>query len=130
MTGLDLSEDSDEDVDEKEGKDEGMVRNTRRKERGCHVIKLACGWDHCLALSSDGVVRSWGSGQNGKLGRGTEESAAEPMIVSGLLGQRVVHIAAGCEHSIALTENGVLYTWGHGDGGRLGRGDNVQVIYI
>ena len=30
----------------------------------------------------------------------------------------------GCEHSIAISLNGELYTWGHGDSGRLGHGDD------
>ena len=33
-------------------------------------------------------------------------------------------ISAGCEHSAVISDDGMLYTWGHGDGGRLGHGDN------
>ena len=33
---------------------------------GIVIAKVACGWDHCLALDNRGKVLSWGSGQNGK----------------------------------------------------------------
>ena len=33
---------------------------------GVKIVKIACGWDHCLALNSAGKVLSWGSGQNGE----------------------------------------------------------------
>lgn len=36
---------------------------------GVIIVKIACGWDHCLALNSAGKVLSWGSGQNGKQSR-------------------------------------------------------------
>ena len=36
---------------------------------------------------------------------------------------RVIHAEGGCEHSIAICEPGLLFTWGQGDGGRLGHGD-------
>jgi hypothetical protein len=37
-----------------------------------------------------------------------------------------VKIAAGCEHSAGITASGDLFAWGHGDGGRLGLGTNIQ----
>ena len=33
-------------------------------------------------------------------------------------GSKIVKISAGCEHSACIDSNGILYTWGHGDGGR------------
>lgn len=30
------------------------------------ITRIACGWDHCLALDNKGKVLSWGSGQNGQ----------------------------------------------------------------
>lgn len=38
----------------------------------------------------------------------------------------MVAFSAGCEHSAAITADGEVYTWGHGDGGRLGLGNNAQ----
>jgi alpha-tubulin suppressor-like RCC1 family protein len=30
-----------------------------------NIVKVASGWDHCLALDKSGALYSWGSGQNG-----------------------------------------------------------------
>ena len=49
---------------------------------GVSVSKIVCGWDHCLALDSKGRLMSWGSGQNGKLGTGNEETLHPTFIHS------------------------------------------------
>ena len=103
-----------------------FANSADEKERTTRIVRLACGWDHCLALDNKGLVRSWGSGQNGKLGRGNEESVSAPSVIVALEGLKIISISAGCEHSAAITDSGLLYTWGHGDGGRLGHGDNNQ----
>ena len=103
-----------------------FTNSADEKERTTRIVRLACGWDHCLALDNKGLVRSWGSGQNGKLGRGNEESVSAPSVIVALEGLKIISISAGCEHSAAITDTGLLYTWGHGDGGRLGHGDNNQ----
>lgn len=82
------------------------------------------GGKHCLALSSDGDVYSWGEGDDGKLGHGTKSSCDRPRIIECLRGKEVVDIACGGAHSGCLTANGELYTWGKGRYGRLGHGDS------
>lgn len=34
----------------------------------------------------------------------------------------VPQVAAGAKHTLALTAKGEVYSWGHGDNGRLGHG--------
>ena len=87
-----------------------------------NVVHVACGWDHSLAVTAEGLLYTWGAGTNGKLGHGNETDRALPTCVEGLRGQIVIQAEAGCEHSAALTSDGELYTWGHGDSGRLGHG--------
>jgi alpha-tubulin suppressor-like RCC1 family protein len=36
---------------------------------------------------------------------------------------KVIEIAAGEDHSLALTEAGEVFSWGHGLYGQLGQGD-------
>ena len=54
-------------------------------------------------------------------------SCEEPTLIKSLLSnkessRRVVYIAAGSGYSAAITNLGVLYTWGAGSYGRLGHG--------
>ena len=50
------------------------------------------------------------------LGHGNENNVKfnEPRLVKGLANKKVVDIALGEYHSVALTEDGSVYTWGYG----------------
>jgi hypothetical protein len=90
------------------------------------IVTITSGWDHCMALDNEGKVLSWGSGQNGKLGHSSEENISVPCYIPELEDTKIIAIAAGCEHSAAISIDGTMYSWGHGDGGRLGLGNNTQ----
>lgn len=91
---------------------------------GIKITSITSGWDHCLSVDEHGKVLSWGSGQNGKLGHGNEDNITVPCYISALDKYRVIMLSAGCEHSAAITEDGELFTWGQGEGGRLGYGND------
>lgn len=40
---------------------------------GHHVVSVACGWAHSIALSQSGQVWVWGSNSHGQLGLPKEE---------------------------------------------------------
>ncbi|KAG7385311.1 hypothetical protein PHYPSEUDO_001613 [Phytophthora pseudosyringae] len=88
------------------------------------IVKVACGWDHSLVVSASGKVFTWGSGTNGKLGHGDEESFDIPTLVRSMEGKRVKDAKAGCEHTVFLSYDHELWTCGQGDSGRLGHGDS------
>lgn len=88
------------------------------------IVKVTCGWDHSLAVSSQGTIFSWGSGSNGKLGHGDEENCDVPTAIRSMIGKYVKDVKAGCEHSVMLTDDFEVWTCGQGDSGRLGHGDN------
>lgn len=88
------------------------------------ILKVSCGWDHSIAISAAGQVFTWGSGANGKLGHGDEESCDLPTLVKDMDGKVVVDAKAGCEHTVLLTAHHEVWTFGHGDSGRLGHGDS------
>jgi len=94
--------------------------------------QVACGTHHTLMMTETQEVWTWGSGEFGKLGIGDEEKHAEPIMITALQGVGVIEISTGGFHSAALTGEGHLYTWGGGDKGQLGHGDdnsqNVPVI--
>ncbi|KAK7840960.1 ultraviolet-b receptor uvr8 [Quercus suber] len=90
---------------------------------GLKIKQIACGDSHCLAVTVDGEVQSWGRNQNGQLGLGTTEDSLVPQKIQAFQGVSVKMVAAGAEHTAAVTEDGELYGWGWGRYGNLGLGD-------
>jgi alpha-tubulin suppressor-like RCC1 family protein len=89
------------------------------------AVAITAGQFHTLALRRDGTVWSWGGNTFGQLGRGitagvTSADDPAPAAVPGLLG--VTMIAAGEDHSAALTSDGQVWTWGDNLYGQLGDG--------
>uniref|UniRef100_A0A6B2EBN7 HECT-type E3 ubiquitin transferase n=1 Tax=Phlebotomus kandelakii TaxID=1109342 RepID=A0A6B2EBN7_9DIPT len=87
-------------------------------------VAVNSGGKHCLALTSDGEVYSWGEGEDGKLGHGNRLSYDRPKLIEALSGVGVVDIACGSAHSACITSQGLVLTWGKGRYGRLGLGDS------
>jgi alpha-tubulin suppressor-like RCC1 family protein len=96
------------------------------------VVQVAAGYDHCLALLSDGSVVAWGNNDRGQLGNGTSGSGtgkAYPVRVRGVGGSGyltgVVEIAAGYKCSLARLSDGRVVAWGYsyvlGDGNTADR---------
>ncbi len=92
---------------------------------------IAAGYDHSLAVLSNGSVRAWGANQFGQLGIGGggtlcgKGSAATPCstIPYGIGGlTNVVAVAAGVRFSLALLSNGTVWSWGEDQFGQLGTG--------
>nr|XP_014343905.1 PREDICTED: E3 ubiquitin-protein ligase HERC2 [Latimeria chalumnae] len=91
-------------------------------------VAVNSGGKHCLALSSEGEVYSWGEAEDGKLGHGNRSPCDRPRVIESLRGIEVVDIAAGGAHSACITAAGELYTWGKGRYGRLGHGDSEDQL--
>jgi len=92
------------------------------------VAGSSSGFGGCRNISGveDGglAVFSWGRGEDGQLGIGDTSDQDEPTYVDALRGVGVRQIACGSGHTVVLTTDGEVYTWGRGDDGRLGHGDN------
>jgi alpha-tubulin suppressor-like RCC1 family protein len=103
---------------------------------------IAAGGQHSLALLDDSTVWSWGDNVGGKLGdflfsdpistRPRQAQCDSARVGCGALVMvdhgattfpfpDVVDIAAGGEHSMALREDGGVWTWGADSSGQLGR---------
>ena len=91
---------------------------------GSPVLMVSCGLRHTLAVTARAQVFSWGYGGEGRLGHGDSEDRLVPRpIPTKCLGGAVALVAAGWEHSVAVTEEGDVFTWGYGGVGRLGHSD-------
>ena len=93
---------------------------------GQRVVAVSAGLAHTLAITTDGAVWSWGDGGAGRLGHGDGQDRLLPKAVEAFAGQRVVAVSAGAQHSLALTANGAVWSWGSEIFGKLGHGDTQQ----
>ncbi len=98
--------------------------------QGKTVTAIAAGTYHNLALCSDGTLAAWGYNGDGQVGDGSGLAYRRvPVAVEQggvLAGKRVVSIAAGRSHSIALCSDGTVVAWGANDDGRLGDGTQIS----
>jgi len=92
-----------------------------------NVRSVAAGTLHSLVLSHAGAVWSFGAGWEGPLGHGNEATIAFPMRISALDKVTIETIAAGRAHSLALSADGALYSWGWGRHGQLGHGERASL---
>lgn len=103
------------------------------------VVQVACGGMHLAALTHDNKILTWGINDQGQLGRDTGEGAvmksiddnnsvhsedsdsglnpleSTPMPVSASSfpeGTTFVKLSAGDGHTLALTDEGLVYGWG------------------
>ncbi|XP_032885474.1 probable E3 ubiquitin-protein ligase HERC3 [Amblyraja radiata] len=84
------------------------------------VVQVACGWRHTLALCEDGSVFAWGAGNDGQLGSGEcQEFVSQPRKVTQLEGP-IVQVRCGHSHSLALSQDCTVYSWGQNIYGQLG----------
>ncbi|KAI9433482.1 RCC1/BLIP-II [Lactarius indigo] len=105
-----------------------------------HVRAAAAGITFTLFLTGHGKIYACGSGEKGQLGNGrTGEHIAtgnrtgfdiesEPIPVKGLDDKKILHIACGQQHSIALDDEGLVYVWGYNGYCRLGLGNQRDVL--
>ncbi len=96
---------------------------------GKTILKVACSFDHTVALCSDGTLLSWGEGFYGALGRGslTTRDQPGPVDQTGVLaGKRVVSIAVGNRHTLVLCSDGTLASWGENGQGQIGDGTTTK----
>lgn len=77
---------------------------------------FAAGYDHTLALGQSGKLYVAGSNQEHQIGFHQKEKWYECFRLTPLKvspdDEKIVHVAAGSFHSLALTNSGKVYSWG------------------
>ena len=80
------------------------------------VSQLACGPSHAAAITEDGRVLSWGSAEDGRLGRPKAARAGSnhqrPGFLQDLSDKEVTAVCVSPTHSVARTAKGTLWVWG------------------
>ncbi|EWM20781.1 regulator of chromosome condensation -like protein [Nannochloropsis gaditana] len=92
------------------------------------VTQVCCGGQHAAILTESGHVYTWGRGGFGRLGHGDDALQATPKRVDALALEHVKckQVACGFAYTAAVTMEGQVYTWGAGENGRLGLGDELD----
>ena len=78
------------------------------------IVSVASSNWHCLALSAEGEVYSWGNGAHGALVHTNGSAMVGPRRIETLA--RVESIAAWAFKSAAVDDRGRLFTWGSAEG--------------
>ena len=106
------------------------VKTTGTPMDGKKIIQIHAGYEHSLALASDGTVYTWGRNNFGQLGKNDATDAHIPAAVwtlgTPMAGKIIVQLAAGNSQSIALASDGTVYTWGWNQHGQLGNGTTMN----
>jgi len=86
------------------------------------VDDISIGSTHAMCILRNGKGKVWGQGKHGKLGLEgiADRNFSLPKDLVLLEKERLFQVAAGPFHSMALTEEGDLFTWGNAKDGKLG----------
>jgi alpha-tubulin suppressor-like RCC1 family protein len=90
--------------------------------RGLPPIRAVACASHTAALSESGELWTWGANGRGQLGHGHFRDALAPRRVDAFAAARVVRVACGGGHTVAITADGRVHGWGAADAGQLGCG--------
>jgi len=94
------------------------------------IVAISAKRVHVLALKSDGTVWAWGHNRLGQLGNGTDTGESKlpvpiPVQVAGLTDPDAT-ISAGYWHSMAMKDDGSVWSWGHNEAGELCDGTEIN----
>lgn len=81
--------------------------------RGTKIKKIACGLDHSVALSTDGVVSEWGFGRLGQLASSDFQDLLTPTPIKNL--PFIIDIDTTHDHTLAIDIDGNVWIWGLND---------------
>ncbi|MDR2152814.1 MAG: hypothetical protein LBO72_08335 [Helicobacteraceae bacterium] len=88
-----------------------------------NVTAIASGYAHVVALNKVGAIYAAGRNGFGQLGLGDKADRRSFTLVDSLEGKKIVAIASGDAHSLALDSDGKVYATGSNNKSQLGLGD-------
>ncbi len=111
--------------------------------KGLHATQVSGGYQHSLAVGSDGYVYAWGWNKYGQLGNNTSNYDANPVPIhvrdpasptDTSKGLQATQVSAGYAHSLAVGSDEYAYAWGYNWYGQLGNntpnGSNANPVPI
>ena len=81
--------------------------------------QVSAGGVHTVAVRSNGIAWSWGSGADGRLGNNSTTVRSSPVSVVGGFSDWC-NVSAGGAHTVAVRTGGTAWVWGCNNVGQLG----------
>ena len=99
--------------------------------RGKKCIDIACGEHHTAIITDEKQILMFGSNEANQLGIGLQtkrkiQYSSLPVVVKCPV--KFIAISCGTNHSVGISENRMAYSWGWGEHGRLGHGDEERRV--
>uniref|UniRef100_A0A182M7K9 non-specific serine/threonine protein kinase n=1 Tax=Anopheles culicifacies TaxID=139723 RepID=A0A182M7K9_9DIPT len=91
------------------------------------VVSAAVGDGFTILCTASGTLLACGDNSNGCLGQGNKASLLVPKPIVKLEHVPIVQVASGTTHVLALTEGGIVYSWGSSNHGALALGKRIHV---
>ena len=97
-------------------------------------VQVSAGYEHSLAVGSDGYAYAWGDNYRGQLGNNTRgNSSSVPVRVRDPvsptdtnIGLKATQVSTGTYHSLAVGSDGYAYAWGYNSNGQLGNNNTYN----
>lgn len=111
-----------------------LLQDSPEVEEETMPAVVSCGSHHSTAISRKGELYSWGLGCNGELGLGRWGPIELPIPrQSSSPSVRIVSVACGANHTLAIAETGTLWSCGKNRHGQLGNttvvdGSRLQMV--
>lgn len=95
-------------------------------------LQIEAGQYCTFSVSADGAVKACGKGSYGRLGLGDSNNQSMPkkLVLEPPRTMRKVSSSKGSDgHTLAVTAEGEVFSWGDGDYGKLGHGNSATQKY-
>ncbi len=91
---------------------------------------IITGLHHTALITTDHRVFFWGRNNDGQIGNGTTLNVSNPVDITSEfnlnMNEVISNVYLGSKHSLAITSNGRVFTWGLNSDGQLGDGTTLN----
>ena len=88
---------------------------------------MACGFEHTITLSDDGIAYSFGSNEHGELGLGHNNDVSLPTPIPNL--PKISQVSCGYSFTVCVDYEGFIWSFGKSDCGQLGTGNKTKTNF-